>query len=121
MTDRNVRSLIKIWSCDDLSIDDDLAELHRRLCSSARGQELVGKLLVGGDQEHDADTNVPALGDIEQLAGPSLVSLLAVKSVEPVIDLPSPVYDDGEVLDGVEAGCECSVSEILKSLTVNFE
>ena len=39
VTDRSIRILVKIWSCDDLNIDDDLAELNKRLCNSDRTSE----------------------------------------------------------------------------------
>ena len=126
VTDRNVRSLIKIWSCDDLNIDDDLAELHRRLRSISRGEDLVGKLLDGDIQ--DKDVQAPDLSEVEEEPGfipsPALLSLMAVKSIEPASDLPLPVhYDDqhDEVPHEAEEGCECSVVEIMKSLSLNLE
>ena len=116
VTDRSVRSLVKIWSCDDLNIDDDLAELHRRLCSIDRGEELVKQIQTD-------DTQAPVLSDDEQPEPPckALVSLLAVTSVEQGSDLPPPLYDDEEVPEGVEAGCVCSVTGILQNLNFNLE
>ena len=40
-TDRNVRSLVKLWSIDDLSIEEDLAKVHEKLASSCYGFKQV--------------------------------------------------------------------------------
>ena len=116
VTDRSIRSLVKIWSCDDLNIDDDLAELHKRLCSSDRGRELVRQVQTD-------DTPAQVLGDDEQPEPTckALVSLLAVTSVEQENDLTPPMYDDEEVPRGVESGCVCSVTGILHNLNLNLE
>ena len=37
MTDRHIRSLVKIWAVDDQNVDEDLAELQRRLKVTAGG------------------------------------------------------------------------------------
>ena len=60
-TDRSIRSLVKIWSCDDLSIDDDLAELQRRLSRTAAGRSLIQQVpLQAGNAGEDDD--VPSQG-----------------------------------------------------------
>ena len=49
-TDRNIRSHVKIWSCDDLNIDDDLAELQRRLQNTVEAAGLVKQLVNSNSQ-----------------------------------------------------------------------
>ena len=50
VSDRHIRSVVKIWSVDDQNVDEDLAALQRRLRLTVRGAELVDQLLVHGDQ-----------------------------------------------------------------------
>ena len=149
LTDRNVRSLIKIWSCDDLNIDEDLAELQRRLNMTDRGSELVDQLFAQGVQGTDvpppgmlASTSAVAracssccceshcrishLAD-EQSGSQLWTSLLSRTSVEPAVELSPPVDADEGFEDVSEAtetesgGCECSLTEIINSLSLNLE
>ena len=65
VTDRHIRSLVKVWSMDDQNIDEDLAELHRRLSTTQQGCDLLDQLLGVGP---DAD----AAGKLSQTpAGPA--------------------------------------------------
>ena len=47
-TDRHIRSLVKIWSMDDQNIDEDLAELQRRLMTTDQSCDLIAQLLQAG-------------------------------------------------------------------------
>ena len=60
-TDRSIRSLVKIWSCDDLSIDDDLAELQRRLSKTAAGMDLIQQVPPQAGHAEE-DDEVPGQG-----------------------------------------------------------
>ena len=48
LTDRHIRSLVKIWSVDDQNFDEDLAELQRRLMANEQSCELLDQLLQAG-------------------------------------------------------------------------
>ena len=65
VSDRNIRSVVKIWSVDDQNVDEDLAALHRRLRQTGRGSELVDQLLVHGGQGPAAPT--PDLLQLDQV------------------------------------------------------
>ena len=54
VTDRHIRSLVKVWSMDDQNIDEDLAELHRRLSTTQQGCDLLEQLLGVGPDAHAA-------------------------------------------------------------------
>ena len=49
MTDRSIRSLVKIWSCDDLNVDEDLAYLQKKLSSIPGVRDLLVQLPTDGD------------------------------------------------------------------------
>ena len=51
VTDRHVRKLVKIWSIEDMSIEDDLAELHRRIRNSDADGRLTGILEERGSHD----------------------------------------------------------------------
>ena len=125
LTDRNIRSLIKIWSCDDLSIDDDLADLQRRLKHTESGGDLVKQVHDHGG--HGADDPTPDHLEVAKaLSASGWTSLLNRISVKPGSSLVLPLHTDendehlGEDTEE-EAGCECSLPGILESLSVNLE
>ena len=125
LTDRNIRSLIKIWSCDDLSIDDDLADLQRKLKQTESGRDLVKQVHDHGG--HGADDPTPDHSEVAKALNASgWTSLLNRISVRPEssLALPSHTDENAEHLgEGTEEedGCECSLPGILESLSVNFE
>ena len=48
LSDRAIRSLVKIWSVDDQNFDVDLAQLQRRLMADEQSCDLLDQLLQGG-------------------------------------------------------------------------
>ena len=48
-SDRHVRSLIRIWSIDDQCIDEDLAELQRRLKTSTDTANVLDELILSNN------------------------------------------------------------------------
>ena len=50
-TDRSVRSLVKLFSIDEFSIDEDLEVIHGCLAGDARYQDVLKNLLDGTDLE----------------------------------------------------------------------
>ena len=52
VSDRHIRSLVKIWSLEDQNIDEDLAELQRRLMTTAQSCDLLDQLLRVGPAGH---------------------------------------------------------------------
>ena len=51
VTDRHIRKLVKIWSIEDISIEDDLAELHKRIQNSDKDGRLTGILEERGSHD----------------------------------------------------------------------
>ena len=137
LTDRNIRKLVKIWSCDDLNTDEELGELHKRLRGTARGRELVDQVLVEDPEADDIQVpphHTPPLGKddlsshTDQPTTPAvdktLGYLLTWRSVEPVPDqgqsLLSGNWSD-EMIEYEESCCECSLPGILESINLNLE
>ena len=48
LSDRAIRSLVKIWSVDDQNFDVDLAQLQRRLMADEQSCDLLDQLLQAG-------------------------------------------------------------------------
>ena len=46
-SDRSVRSLVKIFSLDDCSVEEDLEILHKHLLANVAYQKLLGELVSG--------------------------------------------------------------------------
>ena len=137
LTDRNLRRLVKIWSCYDLNTDEELAELQKRLRGTARGRELIDQVLVEDPQGDDIQVpplHTPPLGQDDESShtdqpttptvDKTLGYLLAWRSVESVPDqgqsLLSGNWTD-EMIENEESCCECSLPGILESINLNLE
>ena len=127
---------MKIWSCDDLNTDEELAELQNRLRGTARGRELIDQVLVEDRHGNDAQVpplHTPPLGQddesphSDQPTAPvdkTIKSLLARTSIEPVPDLGQSLLSGNwsdEMIECEESCCECSLPGILQSLNLNLE
>ena len=157
LSDRHTRRLVKIWSVDDQNIDQDLAELQRRLEMTERGSALVVQLLeaptvlhlpaaepFNTDGEPAAFQSSPLIHSacgfcccdshcrighqtLQKPAGHVLVTLLTKRVLNPILLLPSGhlvaqedhVEDDVQEEDSID-GCECSLTSILNSLSLNL-
>ena len=137
LTDRNLRRLVKIWSCDDLNTDEELAELQKKLRETGRKRDLIDPLVR--DLQGD-DVRVPPLQPPPQVHHDvssrkdqcaSLQTMLARRSFEPVPDLGQSLLSGDAVSgdwsdemieseSGVEQSCVCSLSGILESLHFNL-
>ena len=57
MTDRSIRTLVKIFDIDEYILQDDLAELLRRLDGRV-ATDVNGQVLCSGSQSYGIDTNL---------------------------------------------------------------
>ena len=134
LTDRSVRSLVKVWSCDDLNLDEDLAMLQERLSSTEAGSSLLHmvqslgrpvppvqlRCSVGQSScERCCCVSHCKLTHAEEEDG-SLQSLLSVFSVEMESTLVQSVVDeddDEEAMVESQAYEEETLNGILNSLS----
>ena len=134
LTDRSIRSLVKVWSCDDLNLDEDLAVLQEKLSSTVAGSSLVHmvrslgcsvppvQLRCGVGQsrcERCCCVSHCKLSHAEEEDG-SLQSLLSVFSVEMESTLVQSVVDeddDEEAMVESQAYEEESLNGMLNSLS----
>ena len=130
LTDRNLRKLVKIWSCDDLNTDEELAELQRRLRETGKGRELIDPLVkdLQGDDVHVPPLQPPPQeqDDVSSSTDQctALQSLLAWRSFEPVQDLGQSLLSgdwSDEMIEYEKSCCECSLPGILESLNLNLD
>ena len=136
LTDRSVRSLVKVWSCDDLNLDEDLANLQEKLSTTEAGLSLVRQVhavgcrvaqvqtrcgasskSTGGYVDHCQFTRTEE-GDVS----PVLQSLFSVFSVEANLTLIQPIADDDNLYDEEamvksQANDEKSLNGMLNSLS----
>ena len=132
LTDRNLRRLVKIWSCDDLNTDEELAELQKKLRETGSKRDLIDPLVR--DLQGD-DVRVPPLQPPPQVRRDvssskdqcaSLQYMLARRSFEPVPDLGQSLLSGDwtdEMIEnesGERQRCVCSLSGILESLHLNL-
>ena len=149
-TDRQIRSVVKVWSIDDVNVDDDLAELQRRLKKSSSVAEQLGQLASAG---HDPQLSLPTQQDVTtpqgvfcracccrshcsighnavQRGASSVVkTLLSHITVHPVPEAGLVLHaqvEDGVIGDEEEKeiqtdSCKCSLTKLMKNLDLNLE
>ena len=150
-TDRHVRSVVKVWSVDDQNVDEDLAELQKRLRKTNRGEELVDQLLAAGPQgldvpvpphQHAATvtSSSPSCNTCccyshcrfghsltQKSAAAVMRSLLSQRAVDPLADLAHVSveevhHDDQDIADDEKStSCDCSLTTLLNSLNLNLD
>ena len=142
---------MKIWSIDDVNVDDDLADLQRRLEKSPSVAEQLGQLVSAGQ---DPQLSLPAQQEvttpqgvvcracccrshcsiehntIQRGASSVVKTLLSHVTVHPVPEaglvLHAQVEDgvNGDV-DEVEEiqmeNCKCSLTKLMENLNLNLE
>ena len=150
VSDRHVRSVVKVWSVDDQNVDEDLAELQKRLRKTNRGEELVDQLLAAGPQGPDVPvlphqqaatviSSSPSCNSCccsshcrfghnsnQNSATAVLSSLLSHRAVDPLAD-PALVavdevhHDDQDIADDHSTTCDCSLTTLMSSLNLNLD
>ena len=143
MTDRSIRSLVKVWSCDDVNVDEDLAALQKKLDGVPGGRDLVHGIQLAESSRDGVQSSCGVVGyrgssccDSHRSLGYSvreessssvLVGLLSTFSVE-TVDLGYLLMDKFQLDDVMEkieeeedAQCDGSLVGILTSLTLNLD
>ena len=150
VSDRHVRSVVKVWSVDDQNVDEDLAELQKRLRKTNRGEELVDQLLAAGPQgpdvpvrHHQQAATVTSSSSscntcccsshcrfghnpTQKSATAVMRSLLSHRAVDPLAD-PAHVavdevhHDDQDLADEHATSCDCSLTTLMSSLNLNLD
>jgi hypothetical protein len=159
VTDRDIRSLVKIWSVDDQNIDEDLAELQRKLKIAAGGldQLLGGPHATHHDHAHVSGGEACVCGShcrighkndlsecgscccdshcrighqtLDRPAKAAMVSMLSQKAIQSDPTFPSdflvddvyPGDDEEHEDDDPTENCECTLTALLTSLTLNLD
>ena len=138
MTDRSIRSLVKIWSCDDLNVDEDLAYLQKKLSGIPGVRDLLVQLPTDGDLILPRSCDVAycslccckshcSLGHLDEgnLLNDKLADLISTFSVDTVACLVQPVVYDVSYFqeDEVEVvqPLDDSLVGILNGLDMNLE
>ena len=149
LTDRHIRSLVKIWSMDDQNIDEDLAELQRRLMTTGESCDLLDQLLQagpGGGQPQPmpgssfatavnfasacgkccCDSHCRLSHPADQKPASCVMSVLLAQRP---VDLGHPAQlqlglddlEQGAGHDDVEEdSCDCSLTDVMSSLSLNL-
>ena len=148
VSDRHVRSLVKIWSIDDQNIDEDLAELQRRLMATAQSCDLLDQLLRVGPAGHPQPMQGPGsaaaavllnsvCGEcccdthcrffhpaVQQPASSIMSALLARKAVDThqvQLELEQDQGGEYEYQEQEELlHCDCSLTGLISSLSLNL-
>ena len=143
LSDRGIRSLLKVWSVDDQNVDEDLAALQRRLRKTARGAELVDQLVAAGPQGLDVPAPPHQLSHVcttcccdshckfghtaASNPDPMLISLLTRRTVHPVHEhahvypVQVEVGDHDEPAVELMETCDCSLTALMNNLSLNLE
>ena len=149
LTDRHIRSLVKIWSMDDQNIDEDLAELQRRLMTTGESCDLLDQLLQagpgGGQPQPMPGSSFATAVNFASACGkcccdshcrlshpadqkPSSCVMSVLLAQRPV-DLGHPAQlqlglddlEQGAGHDDVEEdSCDCSLTDVMSSLSLNL-
>ena len=140
---------MKVWSIDYVNVDDDLAELQRRLEKSPSVAEQLGQLASAG---HDPQLPLPTQQEVTtpqgvvcracccrshcsighntvQFGASSVVkTLLSHITVHPVPEAGLVLnVEDGVNVDEDQEGeiqmerCKCSLTKLMKDLNLNLE
>ena len=139
VTDRGIRSLVKIWSLDDQNVDEDLAELQTRLKNSDQAEEVLNQLIsVGPDAIPQALCNMPKLkldscccvnhcriehtSDVKPIRIQSSSRFLRQTSImtEGIYTLSYPIEPQSEQLDDNDY-CSCTLNAMMTNLNLNLE
>ena len=142
LTDRGIRSVVKVWSCDDQNIDEDLQELQKRLESFPAGPAIIKQLLCN-EQESTNHLALKSLNDLKipcstnhcmhaatSIPNQTLLNMLDRKSFEETNAYISfnheKKFQDHDMLTeetNMEAnpGCTCTLSSIITNLNLNLE
>ena len=136
---------MKVWSIDDVNVDDDLAELQRRLDKSPSAAGLLGdagqepRLPLPTQQGVTTPQGVIcrtcccrshcSIGhNTDQMGASSVVkTLLSHITVHPVPEAGLAHVEDGVVGDedaeeDIQTdSCECSLTKLMKNLDLNLE
>ena len=150
VTDRHIRSLVKVWSVDDQNIDEDLAELQRRLMTTGESCDLLDQLLQAGPggghpqpipgptvnlatacDKCCCDGHCKSSHPADQQPPSTLMSaLLAQRPVdlghsdEYQLGLALGDLDQAAAHDGEHAeedSCDCSLTAVMSSLSLNLD
>ena len=139
VTDRGIRSLVKIWSLDDQNVDEDLAELQTRLKNSDQAEEVLNQLIsVGPDAIPQVLCNMPKLkldscccvnhcriehtSDVKPIRIQSSSRFLRQTSImtEGIHTLSYPIEPQSEQLDDNDY-CSCTLNAMMTNLNLNLE
>ena len=139
-SDRSVRSLVKIFSLDDCSVEEDLEILHKHLLANVAYQKLLGELVSGqGMKKMDVVStwsqedgrNVPCC-QAHQVVGlfPGIQCSRVLEDLwmrSPFVVgscfLSSHSFEEdvnGEEDDAPSLDCDCSLSSLIYNLELNL-
>ena len=148
VTDRHIRSLVKIWSIDDQNVDEDLAELQKQLQANGENCDLLDQLVQGGHGDRpgvgaiegpDGDLDVGPLQSLQVSAISAGTAAEAAKSYTNV--MPELLAEESMVVGHLaltqlgledldqhpeqggeveEESCQCSLTATFSSLSLNL-